>query len=58
MCLCTLSELETLLRRRLKAIDHLNGDMKTAYGIANTLGTGDCANTGAGEVPQGLSHIS
>ncbi|MGW7612420.1 hypothetical protein ACWGKW_35220 [Streptomyces sp. NPDC054766] len=41
-----------------KAIDGLNADMKTAYSIANTLGTGDCAGSGPGEVPQGLSHIS
>ena len=41
-----------------KAIDHLNADLKTAYGIANALGTGDCADSGPGEAPQGLSHIS
>jgi hypothetical protein len=41
-----------------KAIDHLNGDLKTAYNIANTLGTGDCADSGPGEVPDGLSRIA
>ncbi|MCZ1001142.1 hypothetical protein O1M63_28810 [Streptomyces mirabilis] len=41
-----------------KTIDDLNADLKTAYSIANALGTGDCANSGPGEVPQGLSHVS
>ncbi|MCT9003570.1 hypothetical protein [Streptomyces rhizosphaerihabitans] len=41
-----------------KAIDDLNATMKTAYSIANTLGTGSCANSGPGEAPEGLSHIS
>ncbi|MDX3260182.1 hypothetical protein PV336_13235 [Streptomyces sp. MI02-2A] len=41
-----------------RAIDDLNADMKTAYRIANALGTGDCAGTGPGEAPEGLSHIS
>ncbi|MFI0937421.1 hypothetical protein [Streptomyces sp. NPDC021020] len=41
-----------------KAIDHLNGVLKTAYSIANALGTGDCADSGPGEPPDGLSHIS
>lgn len=40
------------------AIDHLNGDLKTAYNIANTHGTGECADSGPGEGPHGLSHIS
>ncbi|MGW2936096.1 hypothetical protein ACWDA7_30560 [Streptomyces sp. NPDC001156] len=52
------SHIATAITTTNKAIDHLNGDMKTAYGIANTLGTGDCANSGPGEVPEGLSHIS
>ncbi len=41
-----------------KAVDHLNGVLKTAYNIANTLGTGDCADSGPGETPDSLSHIS
>ncbi|MFD5755319.1 hypothetical protein ACFWIZ_08730 [Streptomyces sp. NPDC127044] len=41
-----------------KTIDDLNADLKTAYSIANALGTGDCADSGPGEVPQGLSHVS
>jgi hypothetical protein len=41
-----------------KTIDDLNADLKTAYSIANALGTGDCANSGPGEVSPGLSHIS
>ena len=41
-----------------KAVDHLNGDLKTAYRIANALGTGDCADSGPGEVPDGLAHIA
>ncbi|MEV7975251.1 hypothetical protein [Streptomyces sp. NPDC086519] len=41
-----------------RAIDDLNADMETAYRIANALGTGDCADTGPGEAPEGLSHIS
>lgn len=41
-----------------KAIDHLNDDMTTAYSIANKLGTGDCADSGPGEAPEGLSHVS
>lgn len=41
-----------------KAIDDLNAILKTAYSIANALGTGDCADSGPGEAPEGLSHIS
>lgn len=41
-----------------KTIDDLNAVMKTAYSIANALGTGDCADSGPGEAPEGLSHIS
>lgn len=41
-----------------KAIDDMNADLKTAYQIANTLGTGDCAGKGPGATPAGLSHIS
>jgi hypothetical protein len=41
-----------------KAIDQLNADLRTAYRIANNLGTGDCAGSGPGQVPDGLSYIS
>ncbi|MFE9879018.1 hypothetical protein [Streptomyces sp. NPDC005784] len=52
------AHLTTAITTTNKTIDDLNADMKTAYTIANTLGTGDCADSGPGEVPQGLSHIS
>ncbi|MFB8183282.1 hypothetical protein ACFC8N_46395 [Streptomyces sp. NPDC055966] len=52
------ADITTAVATTNKAIDHLNADMTTAYSIANTLGTGDCANTGPGEAPAGLSHIS
>ncbi|MFF7185600.1 hypothetical protein ACFZAR_10210 [Streptomyces sp. NPDC008222] len=52
------AHITTALATTNKAIDHLNADMQTAYSIANTLGTGDCANTGPGKAPAGLSHIS
>ncbi len=41
-----------------KAIDQLNADLTTAYQVANSTGTGDCANDGPGSTPNGLSHIS
>jgi hypothetical protein len=52
------AHLTTAITTTNKAIDELNADMKTAYSIANALGTGDCADSGPGEAPQGLSHIS
>ncbi|MFJ8363991.1 hypothetical protein [Streptomyces sp. NPDC093984] len=52
------AHITTAITTTNKAIDHLNADMATAYSIANTLGTGDCANTGPGETPEGLAHIS
>ncbi|MFF3517739.1 hypothetical protein [Streptomyces sp. NPDC002573] len=52
------THIATAITTTNEAIDHLNGDMKTAYSIANTLGTGDCANSGPGEAPTALSHIS
>jgi hypothetical protein len=52
------AHLTTAITTTNKTIDDLNADMKTAYGIANALGTGDCADSGPGEVPEGLSHIS
>lgn len=41
-----------------KAIDQLNADLASAYQVANSAGTGDCANDGPGAAPSGLSHIS
>jgi hypothetical protein len=52
------AHITTAIATTNKAIDHLDADMQTAYSIANTLGTGDCANTGPGKAPAGLSHIS
>lgn len=52
------AHLGTAITTTNKAIDDLNATMKTPYGIANSLGTGDCAGSGPGKVPQGLSHVS
>ncbi|MCX4581178.1 hypothetical protein OHB41_50425 [Streptomyces sp. NBC_01571] len=52
------AHLTTAITTTNKAIDELNADMKTAYSIANALGTGDCADSGPGQAPQGLAHIS
>ncbi|MGW3124205.1 hypothetical protein ACWDBW_45090 [Streptomyces sp. NPDC001107] len=52
------AHITTAIATTNKAIDHLNADMTTAYSIANTLGTGECADSGPGEAPEGLSHMS
>ncbi|MEV6837939.1 hypothetical protein AB0N17_26080 [Streptomyces sp. NPDC051133] len=52
------AHITTAITTTNKAIDHLNADMQTAYSIANALGTGECANTGPGKAPVGISHIS
>jgi hypothetical protein len=38
-------------------IDHANGDLATAYQLANSVGTGTCAGNGPGTPPAGLSHL-
>ena len=40
------------------AVDQLNGDLTTAYQVANAAGTGSCAGDGPGTAPNGLSHVS
>lgn len=40
------------------AIDQANGDLSTAYEIANNMGTGDCAGDGPGDAPDGVPHVS
>jgi hypothetical protein len=38
-------------------IDHANRDLRTAYAVANAVGTGACAGDGPGEAPSGVDHI-
>jgi hypothetical protein len=38
-------------------IDHANADLNTAYGIANSVGTGACAGSGPGSPPAGVAHL-
>jgi hypothetical protein len=39
-------------------IDHANGDLATAYQIADSVGTGPCAGDGPGKLPSGVSHLT
>ena len=38
-------------------IDHANRDLRTAYVVANAVGTGACAGDGPGQAPSGVDHI-
>jgi len=38
-------------------IDRANGDLRTAYAVANSVGTGSCAGDGPGTPPSGVDHL-
>jgi hypothetical protein len=38
-------------------IGHAKGDLRTAYAVANSVGTGACAGDGPGSTPDGVGHL-
>jgi hypothetical protein len=39
-------------------INHANGDLSTAYAVADSVGTGACVGDGPGNPPSGVNHLS
>lgn len=38
-------------------IDHANSDLRTAYAVADSVGTKPCAGDGADTLPSGVDHL-